>query len=143
MLSSKTLLQIRVDRFDSGTRLHFDLNQWLSFVALRCDTKWDTSPMMLSSYLSPSRHGVYYFRWPLPASARCSGRGSLRLSLRKRCPNRAGDLARYLASCGRLIRDNRALAGLRRDEIREKVQAYFKAQLDQYIERLERRGLSK
>ncbi len=35
------------------------------------------------------------------------------------------------------------MAGLRQDEIREKVQAYFKAQLDQYMDWLDRRGLSK
>lgn len=34
------------------------------------------------------------------------------------------------------------MAGLRQDEIREKVQAYFKAQLVQYVEWLDRRGLS-
>ena len=35
------------------------------------------------------------------------------------------------------------MAGLRQTEIREKVQAYFKAQLDQYLDWLDRRGLSK
>jgi len=35
------------------------------------------------------------------------------------------------------------LAGLRQTEIREKVQAYFKAQLDQYLDWLDQRGLSK
>ena len=34
------------------------------------------------------------------------------------------------------------MAGLRQSEIRGKVQAYFKAQLDQYIDWLDRRGLS-
>ena len=98
--------------------------------------------MMLSAYVSPSRHGVYYFRWPLPRAVN-QKRATIRISLRTRCPDRAGDLARYLASCGRLVRDNSALARLRQDEIREKVQAYFKAQLDQYLDWLDRRGLSK
>ena len=97
--------------------------------------------MMLSSYLSPSRHGVYYFRWPMPAAIG-EKRTTVRISLRTRCPDRAGDLARYLASCGRILGDNSALAGLRQSEIRGKVQAYFKAQLDQYIDWLDRRGLS-
>lgn len=35
------------------------------------------------------------------------------------------------------------MAGLRQTEIREKVQAYFKAQLDQYLDWLDRRGMSK
>ena len=97
--------------------------------------------MMLSSYLSPSRHGVYYFRWPIPPSQE-GKRATVRISLRTRCPDRAGDLARYLASCGRILGDNSALAGLRQSEIRDKVQAYFKAQLDQYLDWLDRRGLS-
>ena len=98
--------------------------------------------MMLSSYLSPSRHGIYYFRWPIPPSQE-GKRTTVRISLRTRCPDRAGDLARHLASCGRILRENNALAGLRNSEIREKVQTYFKAQLDQYIDWLDRRGLSK
>ncbi|WP_415255145.1 site-specific integrase [Sulfitobacter sp.] len=35
------------------------------------------------------------------------------------------------------------MAGLRQSEIRDSVQAYFKAQLDQYLDWLDRRGLSK
>lgn len=77
----------------------------------------------------------------MPA-ARGEKRTTVRISLRTRCPDRAGDLARYLASCGRILGDNTALAGLRQSEIRGKVQAYFKAQLDQYLDWLDRRGLS-
>lgn len=97
--------------------------------------------MKLSAYLSLSRHGVYYFRWPLPRSEGRQRR-TIKISLRTRCPDKAGDIARHLASCGRFIRDNSALEGLRQDEIRGKVQAYFKAQLDQYLAWLDRRGLS-
>ncbi len=35
------------------------------------------------------------------------------------------------------------MAGIRQSDLREKVQAYFKAQLDQYIDWLDRRGLPK
>ena len=72
--------------------------------------------MRISAYLSSSRHGVYYFRWPLPL---CEGhkRHSIKLSLRTKCPDRAGDLARHLASCGRLVRENKTLAKLRQDEM--------------------------
>ncbi len=98
--------------------------------------------MKLSAYLSPSRHGIYYFRWPLPCTAP-GIRRSIRISLRTRCPERAGDAARYLASCGKAVRDNKDLARLRHDEIRVKVQTYFKAQLEQYLNWLDRRGMSK
>ena len=96
--------------------------------------------MKLSAYLSPSRHGVYYFRWPLPSSDRQTRR-TVRISLRTKCPDRAGDLARYLVSCGRLLRDNKALTKLRQDEMREMVRSYFTASLDRYVERLNDTGL--
>ena len=96
--------------------------------------------MKLSAYLSPSRHGVFYFRWPLPSADRQS-RSTVRISLRTKCPDRAGDLARHLASCGRLVRDNKALARLRQDEMREMVRSFFTASLDRNLERLNDTGL--
>lgn len=95
--------------------------------------------MMLSSYLSPSRHGIYYFRWPI-ASSNEGKRTTVRISLRTRCPVRAGDLARHLASCGRLLRDHKALTRLRQDEIRAIVQRYFRSSLDKYVERMNDTG---
>ena len=97
--------------------------------------------MMLSSYLSPSRHGIFYFRWPI-GTENDGKRSSIRISLRTRCPDRAGDLARHLASCGRLIRDNNALARLRKDQMREMVRNFFKASLDRYVEKLNDTGVS-
>ncbi len=97
--------------------------------------------MKLSAFLSPSRHGVYYFRWPLPSPDRQSRR-TVRISLRTKCPDRAGDLARHIASCGRLVRDNKALVRLRQDEMREMVRRYFMAALDRYVERMNDTGLS-
>lgn len=97
--------------------------------------------MKLSVFLSRSRHGVFYFRWPLPRSDG-GKRTTVRISLRTRCQDRAGTLARYLASCGQITRDNKTLARLRQDQIRELVRSYFQSQLDQYNEWLARRGLS-
>lgn len=97
--------------------------------------------MKLSVYLSLSRHGVFYFRWPLPRTDR-DCRPMIRISLRTRCPDRAGTLARYLASCGQITRDNRELARLRQDKLRELVRGFFQAQLDQYLEWINNRGLS-
>ncbi len=95
--------------------------------------------MMQSSYLSHSRHGVYYFRWPIPPSSE-QKRTSVRISLRTRCPHRASDLARFLASCGRLIPDQENVPRLRQDQIRSMVHRYFKASLDKYSERLNDKG---
>ncbi len=77
-------LQIRVHRFDSGTRLHFLLNHRLSGLVAECDTKRDTRPMMLSSYLTCSRHGIFYSRWPIP-SYKKEQRATVEASLRTRC----------------------------------------------------------
>lgn len=97
--------------------------------------------MKLSTYLSLSRHGVFYFRWPLPRTdSNC--RHTIRISLRTRCPVRAGTLARYLASCGEITRDNNELGRLRQDKLRELVRGYFDKQLGQYIEWINNRGLS-
>lgn len=97
--------------------------------------------MKLPAYLSLSRHGVFYFRWPLPRTDHDS-RPCVRISLRTGCAVRAGTLSRYLASCGEITRDNKELARLRQDKLRELVRNYFHAQLDQYIEWINRRGLS-
>lgn len=97
--------------------------------------------MKLSAYLSPSRHGIYYFRWPIPAYDGCK-RQTLKLSLKTRCPDRAGDLARYLASCGKLLKGNKVLASLRRDELKAKVRYFFQGQLEQYLDMLNRKELS-
>ena len=97
--------------------------------------------MQLAAYLCPSRYGVWYFRWPLPR-AEDQKRRTIRISLRTKYPDRAGDLARHLASCGRLVRDSKALARLRQDEIREMVRSYFTASLDRYLEKLNDTGLS-
>lgn len=96
--------------------------------------------MKLSAYLSLSRHGVFYFRWPLPRTDR-DCRPMIRISLRTRCPDRAGILARYLASCGQITRDNKELARLRQDKLRELVRGFFQAQLDQYLAWISNRGL--
>lgn len=98
--------------------------------------------MKLSAYLSLSRHGIFYFRWPLPRTD-VGVRPTIRISLRTRCPERAGVLARYLASCGQATKDNKELARLRQEKLRELVKSYFQSQLDHYLEWLKNRGLSR
>ncbi len=97
--------------------------------------------MMLSSYLCPSRHGVYYFRWPIP-SIQGQSRRTVRISLGTKCPNDAGDLARYLAVCGKLLRDNKALARLRQDEIRSFVHGYFVRSPERHRHTMNSKGFS-
>jgi len=94
--------------------------------------------MKLSAYVSPSRHGIYYFRWPL-AVGEGHKRSSIRISLRTRCPSYAGDLARHLASCGRILRGNSELARLTRAELKPKVKAHFERHLARYLNCLDRK----
>lgn len=97
--------------------------------------------MKLSSYLCLSRHGVYYFRWPMPKIAN-QKRTTLKLSLKTRCPDQAGDLSRYLAFCGKMNWKDADLTHYKRNDIRKMVKEYFQTQLHQYMSWLETRGLS-
>lgn len=99
--------------------------------------------MKIASYVSPSRHGIYYFRYPLPTAEHETTRRSVRLSLRTRCPQRARATARYLASIGPLVHGNTDLAKLRQDEIRKTVRKYFEDLLAKYLEVLDSDGMPK
>lgn len=107
---------------DFLSAIFFKINSLV--VILSSVTHSETHGMKISSFLSKSRHNICYFRWPLP---HCEGtsRSTLRLSLHTRCPNRAGDIARFLASYGRLLEGKAELAQLRLDQIRSYVRQYF------------------
>jgi len=62
----------------------------------RCDTR-----MRLNAYLSSSRLGMFYFRWPVPSSPDQPKLTTVRLSLRTRCPRQAREMALYLAAGAR------------------------------------------
>ena len=69
-------------------------------------------------------------------------RSSLRVSLRTRCPDEAGRLARLLTVSGENLKESSALVGLRQDEMREMVRKFFQSVLDKHIDRVNGRGLS-
>lgn len=98
--------------------------------------------MKFDAYLSPSRHGIYYFRWPFPLTDHQPKRTTLRVSLRTRCPEQAGRLARLLTVSGDKLKESNAVAGLRQDEMREMVRKFFQSVLDKHIDRVNERGLS-
>ncbi|WP_425442149.1 DUF6538 domain-containing protein [Roseovarius marisflavi] len=85
--------------------------------------------MKLHAYLSQSRHGIFYFRWPLPTHDHRATRKTLRLSLKTRCPEEAGMFARHLASCGFTLKQQ--LKDVRMDHatLRAAVIDYFSKQL--------------
>ena len=94
--------------------------------------------MKLAAYLSRSRHGIFYFRWPIPHAP--ESRHSLRISLQTRCPKRAGILSRHLASCGESIRLQVVDSSMRYGEIRSIVQAMLQQTLQSTIARLDNQG---
>ena len=90
--------------------------------------------MKLNAYLSRSRHGIYYFRWPLPPRHdERPRRATLRLSLRTRCPKSAGEMARHLSSYGLVIARGAEAKDMRHEEIRERIKAYHQSLLDGQI----------
>lgn len=96
--------------------------------------------MRIDSYVYKSRHGIFYFRWPLPTAAGQTSRATLRLSLGVRCPKQAGDLARYLASCGAMLKGREALGEMRYDELRSRVKEFYSSSLEQFKTRISESG---
>lgn len=83
--------------------------------------------MRLTAYLSTSRHGVFYFRWPIPATMHPERkRFSIRVSLVTRCPHVAQRLSRLLVLAGHSALTRATHLGMRYDEIRRHVQEHFR-----------------
>jgi integrase len=96
--------------------------------------------MKLNAYLSRSRHGIFYFRWPLPPLPG-ERRATLRLSLATRCPKRAREMARHLSSCGLALANRHEMRTMRHAEIREHIRAYYQSILDKQINWAEQNGM--
>ncbi|WP_371931318.1 DUF6538 domain-containing protein [Roseovarius sp. MMSF_3350] len=83
--------------------------------------------MRLPAYLTYSRHGVFYFRWPLPAHFHPEGKKSdVKVSLHTRCPESARRLARALTLAGQQQISCASIRRMRYDEIREHVRDHFR-----------------
>ncbi len=97
--------------------------------------------MKLNSYLSKSRHGLFYFRWPLPERATTGRRRTtLRLSLGTRCPKKAGEMARHLSSYSLSLSNCATFQTMRHDKIRDRIRQHFQRILDRQKERVHRDG---
>lgn len=94
--------------------------------------------MKLTAFLSRSRHGIYYFRWPIPAEP--AVRRTVRLSLQTRCPNQAGLLSRHLASCGQDLSARLSKGSMRYEDIRNHVQKMLQAELTRRLKELRDHG---
>lgn len=91
----------------------------------------------LPLHLSKSRHGVYYFRWPIPAHLHPVGkRSDVKVSTGLRCPRMARKAAIVLILTGQSLVREASLRGMRYDEIRRHVQEHFREQLRAFRERI-------
>lgn len=91
--------------------------------------------MKLHAYLGRSRHGIFYFRWPLPRTNPKAPRRSVRVSLSTRCPREAGTFARHLAVCGEAIQQHIRMSSMNHAELRDAVKDYFREALEKAKDR--------
>lgn len=97
--------------------------------------------MHISSNLSTSRHGVYYFRFSLPKSLHPKRqRSSIRLSLGTRCPRQALQLSRILCYAAERIMAQPETRQMEYQQIRHILTEHFKAMLERRGEKLMRYG---
>ncbi len=93
--------------------------------------------MRLTAYISTSRHGIFYFRWPIPASLHPSGlRTDIKLSLGTRLPGIARQLSPMLVCAGQSLLAKASTLGMRYDEIRGLVQTHFRDLLKKFKSRV-------
>ena len=86
--------------------------------------------MFNPSYLTISRHRIYYFRWPLPRSLHPSGKiAALKVSLRTRDPKQAISLARHLGYVAQVLILHGASSGMDFDQIRALLTEHFRSRL--------------
>lgn len=87
--------------------------------------------MFIPSYLQKSRHGVFYFRWPLSKHFHTRQKATtLKLSLRTRDPKNALRLSRPLIQVADELIEYGIATGMRYDEIRAALIRHFKDLLD-------------
>lgn len=91
-------------------------------------------------YLTQSRHGVYYLRFPIPQTFHPERRqSSIKLSLQTRCPSEALHMSRALCYVGELfIREG--ARGMDYQDIREVLFDHFKAMREQMKARINTQG---
>ena len=83
-----------------------------------------------TAYVGTSRHGIFYFRWPIPAAFHPQGRRSdVKVSLRTRCPKVARELSRLLISAGLSLTSRASRASMNYSDIRHHVQEHYRALL--------------
>jgi hypothetical protein len=88
--------------------------------------------MQLAAYLSASRHGIFYFRYPVPVDWRpVQKRSHIKVSLSTREPREARKLARILGLAGQSIFAQPNVRSMRYEDMRD----HFSNLLQQFRER--------
>ncbi|MFG6561817.1 DUF6538 domain-containing protein [Sulfitobacter sp. 1A15299] len=97
--------------------------------------------MRLAAYLSLSRHGIFYFRYPLPnSSAAASRQAYIKMSLGTREPSTARQLSRVLSVAGQTLLSEPSVRAMRYDEMRRHVRDHFIKRLEAFRARSEADG---
>ncbi|THF50654.1 site-specific integrase [Allorhizobium terrae] len=87
--------------------------------------------MFVPTYLLKSRHGLFYFRWPLPKLLHPHGKAeTIKLSLQTRDPQKALRLSRSLIQIGEQLNDHGIAYGMRYDELHGLLKRHFRELLD-------------
>ena len=82
--------------------------------------------MFIPSYLTCSRHGVYYFRWPLLVELHPQRRAStLKVSLQTRDPREALRWSRILGNVAQALSSYGAACGMNYEEVRRLLTTHF------------------
>ena len=92
--------------------------------------------MRLAAYLCTSRHGIYYFRFPVPTdSYRGGSRSHIKLSLGTRDPREALKISRFLGAAGQSVISQPKVRSMRYEDMRNHVRDHFIDMLQKFRDR--------
>ena len=101
----------------------------------------ETHGMQLASYISTSRHGIFYIRWPIPSDLHPLGRRTdIKVSLQTRSSDEARRLSRLLVGAGQSVVSHARRCGMRYDEIRQHVQKHYRDLLSAFKSEISANG---
>tara|TARA_Y100000590_G_scaffold252746_1_gene283790 strand:+ start:587 stop:877 length:291 start_codon:yes stop_codon:yes gene_type:complete len=93
--------------------------------------------MKIPTYLTLSRHNVFYFRYPIPASLHPKAKQTdIRLSLETRCPQTALQMVRSIVYLAEGIMQNPVIKLMDYHEIRAILSEFFKNAREKTKERI-------
>ncbi|MBY3144870.1 site-specific integrase [Rhizobium laguerreae] len=97
--------------------------------------------MFVPTYLLKSRHGLFYFRWPLPKQLHPQRKAeTIKLSLQTRDPHKALRLSRSLIQIGEQLNDHGIAYGMRYDELHGLLKKHFRELLDKVRNEIDIQG---